>query len=173
MNRRTLSGKDFGIHLLGTKIEDHALGAPAEGDEIVEAQCLIYPSNRCITWPSTDKFLSRHRGAVREPANAVIRFRSEQLLRMMCSLDDVTKCRVWITEEVGRCSQQPDRATSFTVFGATLVPANLNPEKSKHCIFSLHPSFCAGITYRGRRQLHRCCPMVQTQPCIHSLHIVL
>jgi len=145
MRRRTSSGKDFGIHLLGTTIEDHALGTPAEGDKIVEAQCLTYSSNGCINWHSPDEILPGHRGAVREPANAVIRFRSEQLptaLKMMGSRNDVTKCRVWIKEEVGRYLQQPDRATFFTIFGAILCSANLNPKESEHCIVSLRHSFC-------------------------------
>jgi len=32
MKRRAFCGKDFGIRLLGTKIEVHALDAAAEGD---------------------------------------------------------------------------------------------------------------------------------------------
>lgn len=143
MNRRTFSGKDFGIHLSGMTIEDHALGTPTEGVEIVEAQCLTYSSNRSISWHSPDKILARHRGAVREAANAVIRFRSEQLttaLTTMGSLKDVTKCRVWITE-VGLHLQKPDRATFFTIselFWFQRISPRKNPSIASSVCIAFH-----------------------------------
>lgn len=49
---------------------------------------------------------------------------------------------------------------------------DLNPIEPEYCTISVCIAVSTHcITYRGRRQSHRCCPMVQIQFSLHSLHI--